>query len=319
MKIWILIFGLCIFTACGGSSVSKGKTLVDVDGRKITEGDLEFLGSLNPNIAAQLSTPFGQKQILDNLVEQEILYQAAKKEGLDHYKEVQAKIDLYKKVIMAQAFVENSMEKQAQEYYDKNQKEFERLRLSDIVIRYASPEEMRAAKKAKNPNAPKRMEQEALKLANQIYDKIKAGETFADAAKQYSEDPQAKENGGDLGFVSREDPKMTRRGLSPLLDKAFSMKVSEIAGPIKTANGYHIITVTQPAEQAPFEEVKMQVMFKIRGDAKNKILADLKTNSKVVYAEELKPQEAPAQQAPSAPEAPQGQDHPHGEGDGHQH
>ena len=122
-----------------------------------------------------------------------------------------------------------------------------------------------------------------------------------------------------MGFVSREDPKMTRRGLSPLLDKAFSMKVSEIAGPIKTANGYHIITVTQPAEQAPFEEVKMQVMFKIRGDAKNKILADLKTNSKVVYAEELKPQEAPAQQAPSAPEAPQGQDHPHGEGDGHQH
>ncbi|MDZ4225121.1 MAG: peptidylprolyl isomerase, partial [bacterium] len=257
-----------------------------------------------------LATPFGQKQILDNLVEQEILYQAAKKEGLDHNKVVQAKIDLYKKVIMAQAFVENGMEKQAKEYYNTHQKEFEKLRLSDIVIRYASPEEIRAAKKAKNANAPKHTEQEALKLANEVYDKIKGGETFADAAKQYSEDPQGKETGGDLGFVSKEDPKMTRRGLSPLLEKAFSMKVGEVAGPIKTANGYHIITVTQPAEQAPFEDVKMQVLFKIRGDAKGKILANLKEKSKVVYAEELKPQEAPA---------PQEHDHPHGEGDGHQH
>ena len=322
-----LFFVVTIFTACGGSSVSKGKTLVDVNGRKITEGDLEFLGTLNPNIAAQLSTPFGKKQILDNLVEQEILYQAAKKEGLDHNRDVQAKIDLYKKVIMAQSFVETSMEKEAKEYYDKNQKEFEKLRLSDIVIRYATPEEMKAAKKAGNPNAPKHSEQEALKLANQVYDKIKGGENFADAAKQFSEDPQTKESGGDLGFVSKEDPKITRRGLSPLLEKAFAMKVSELAGPIKTADGYHIITVTAPAEQAPFEEVKMQIAFKIRGDAKNKILATLKEKSKIVFAEGLQSETSPhvdpqsppmpGAGAPPASEAPHA--HPHGEGDGQKH
>ena len=299
----ILMFGFLFFTSCG-SSVSGGKTLVTINDKKITEGDLNFLSTLNPNIAAQLATPFGKKQILDNLVEQELLYQSAKKAGLERDPKVEAKIDLYKKVILAQSFVENSLDKEALKYYDEHKTDFNQLKLSEMLIRYATPEELRAARKVKNPNIAKHTEQEALALANQIYDKLKAGGDFAKLAKDYSEDPSTKDQGGSLGFVSKEDPKMTRRGYQPLLEKAFEMKVGEFAGPIKTADGYHLITLTAPAEQAPFEEVKNQILFKMRGDARGKILATLKEKNKVVYAEGLQPAEEPAAPTPPPVQVP---------------
>ncbi|MDO8527314.1 MAG: peptidylprolyl isomerase [Deltaproteobacteria bacterium] len=302
-----LTFVLMVMTAgCGGGSVSSGKTLVDINGKKITEGDLDFLATLNPNIAAQLSTPFGKKQILDNLVEQDLLYQAARKEGLDQDPKVQAKIDLYKKVILAQAFVEENSVKEAQKYYNDHKNEFDQLKLSQILIRFATPQELKASKKTKSSAVSKHSEQEALALANQVYDKLKNGGDFAALAKTYSEDPMGKDQGGSLGFISKDDPKMSRRGFTPLVEKAFTMKVGEVAGPIKTASGYSVITVTAPAEQAPFEEVKNQILFKMRGDMRTTLLSTLKEKNKVVYAKEFEtaPMQMPPQAVPSAPAQP---------------
>ena len=121
MKKIISTLGVCLWVAlcgCGNSPTSSGKTLVNVNGNKITEGYLQFLGSINPTLAHQIATPFGKKEILDNLLEQELLYQASKKEGIHRDPMVQAKIDLYKKVILAQAFVEVNSVKEAKKYYD---------------------------------------------------------------------------------------------------------------------------------------------------------------------------------------------------------
>ncbi|MBI5299177.1 MAG: peptidylprolyl isomerase [Deltaproteobacteria bacterium] len=301
MKKTGVLFFLSLCLMISGCNSSSGKTVVEINGKKITEGDLAFLSTLNPNIATQLATPFGKKQILDNLVEQELLYQAAKKEGLDRKQDVKNKIDLYGKVILAQAFVEDSSLKEAKKYYDANKGEFERLKLSQIMVRYATPEEMKAARKIKNLNVAKHSEPDALKIANEIYDKLKGGEDFAKLAKETSEDPMTKDQGGDLGYVSKSDPKLTRRGFEPLIEKAYTMKVGEIAGPIKTTSGYSIITVTAPAEQAPFEEVKNQVLFKTRGDARTKLLTELKEKNKVVYAKEFESLEAPQQPVPAKP------------------
>lgn len=289
----------CLFFAAACGSSPSGKVLAEINGKKITEGDLEFLSTLNPNIAAQLATPHGKKQVLDNLVEQELLYQAGKNEGLDRKTDVQRKIDLYGKVILAQAFVEEASAKEARKYYDTHKGEFDRVKLSQIMIRYATPEEMKAARKTKSPNIAKHTEQEALKIANEIYDKLKGGADFAKLAGEVSEDTLTKDRGGDLGYVSRNDPKLTRRGLEPLIEKAYTTKVGEIAGPVKTTGGYSVITVTAPAEQAPFEEVKNQILFKMRGEMRGKILGELKEKSKVTYSKEFDP---PAEPAPAPPQ-----------------
>lgn len=282
-------------SSCGNKPYAEGKTIVSVNGEKITEGDLNFLSSLNPNIARQLATPFGKKQIIENLVEQEMLYQASKKQGLDDDPQVEAKIGLYRKVILAQAFVEASATETAKKYYDAHPKEFEKLRLAHIMVRFATPDEIKEARKAKvkNPNLVTRTEKDALNLANKIYEEIKGGKDFITVAKEKSEDLRTKESGGDLGQVAKEEPRLTRVGFQPVLEKAFEMKVGEIQGPIKTTHGYHLITVTEPTEQIAFEEAKNQLLFKTKTDARAGVLAELKEKFKVKYSEGFEPETEP--------------------------
>lgn len=296
-----LLLGVALLlTACTGKPFPTGKTIVEIGDTKITDGDLTFLANINASIARQLSTPFGKKQIVDNLVDQELLYQASKKEGLDHDPQVKAKIELYKKIILEQAYVENMALKEAKKYYNSHAEEFEQLKLAHIMVGYASPDEIKAAKKARKMTPGIRTEEKALELANKIYDELKAGGNFIKLAKEYSEDPLTKDGGGSLGSVSKKDPKLSRRGFAPLLEKAFELKMGELAGPIKTASGYHIITVTEPKGVASFEEAQNQLLFKARGEARGKLLEDLKKKQKIVYLEKL-----------SAPEPSPEADHPH--------
>lgn len=291
LSLFVLV-ALCftLFASCGGG----GKTLVSVNGKDITEGEINFLGGLNPRIKMQLATPFGKKQILENLVDQELLYQAALKKGLQRDSGVKAKLDLYKKVVIGQSYIENTIEKAAKDYYEKNKPEFEKLQLSDIVIKFAAPEEKKLEKKPeKGKPAPKtekvtRSKEAALKLANEVKARLDKGEEFAKVAKEVSEDPMAKNNGGDLGKASRTEQRLERRGYGPLLEKAYTMQVGEVAGPIETKDGYHIITVTKGAELEPFDQAEQAIMFKIQGEERNKIMADLKKDAKIVWPGEEK-------------------------------
>lgn len=296
MKIYFAWIALLALTACSGPPVASGKTLIEVNGEKITEGHLNLLSELNPNLARQMASPAGKKQILENLLEQELFYQAAKKEGIHRNAMTQAKIDLYKKVILAQAYVETEAEKEAEKYYEANPQEFERLKLAHILIRAGKP---------------KRSEKAALQLANQVYDRLKKGEKFEEMAKKFSEDEFSKEQGGLIGDVSKNDPRLMRRGFQPLLEKAFTLKVGEIAGPIKTTAGYHLVTITSPLAKASLEEVKYQLLFQQRREIRDKLLSQLKSESKIVYAEEVKPENHPTEGPAGTPGHPQPSDHTH--------
>jgi len=68
-------------------------------------------------------------------------------------------------------------------------------------------------------------------------DRILKGASFQEVAKEVSEDPSAKENGGDLGYFG------AFRMVYPFEDAAFKTKVGEISMPFRTDYGYHIIQV----------------------------------------------------------------------------
>ncbi len=297
-KIGMLV---CVLTAvvlvagCGGTT-GKGKMLVNVNGTKITEGELEFLGTINPRIQAQIVNPEGKKKLLDNLVEQELLYQEAVKEGLSRKDDVKAKVELYRRVIIAQALVDEQVEKAAKKYYDEHGDEFQKLKMAQIMIKYANPADAKKEKDQKKgaKKETMRSEADALKFANDIEARLKKGDDFATVAKEVSDDATTKNRGGDMGPVSKGDKRFESRGWAPLIDKAFEMKVGEVSGPIKTNQGYHIITVTQGLELEPFEEAKAGIVFKVRNDARNELLANLKKEGKVEFADEKKP-EKPAE------------------------
>ena len=287
-KVGMLLCALLVVVMIAGCSGGrKGKVLVEINGTKVTEGDLEFLGTLNPRIQAQTMTPDGKQRILDNLVEQELLYQDAIKKGINRDPEVKAKVDLYRRVIIAQSLVDDEIEKAAKKYYDEHADEFKKLKLSQIMIKYTNPADLKkgqeASKKKGAPQETSRSEEEALNLANSIKARLDKGEDFATVAKEVSDDVVTKNRGGDLGPAAKGDMRFESRGLGPLLEKAFEMKVGEISGPIKTNQGYHIIAVTEGVELQPFDDAKASIVFKLRNDTRNTLLANLKKDAKIKY------------------------------------
>ncbi len=295
IAIIILVAGIA---GCS-KGTSSGEVIVDVNGTKITEGDLKFLGEVNPRIQAQLASPAGQKRILDNLVEQDLLYQEAVKEGINRDQAVKAKVDLYRRVIIAQSLVDDAIEKAANKYYDEHQDEFKKLSVAQILIKFETPAEIKKAKDKKGMHT----EKQALELATEVKAKIDGGMPFAQAAREFSEDVTSKARGGELGLVSKDDRRLVARGYEPLLEKAFTMKVGEVSGPIKTDKGYSLITITRGIELEPFDEAKQAIVFKVRNDARQALLTRLKKEATIVYPAEEKAKAAAEKAKKDAPAA----------------
>jgi len=109
---------------------------------------------------------------------------------------------------------------------------------------------------AVKPNDPK-SDADAKAKAEDILKQLKAGADFAKLAQQYSDDTGSKGQGGELGNVTRGIM------VKPFEDALFAMqKPGDIAGPVKTQFGYHIIQLEKinTAVQKPFAEVRAQLL-----------------------------------------------------------
>lgn len=84
-----------------------------------------------------------------------------------------------------------------------------------------------------------RNEEQASKLADELYVRIGKGEKIEDLAAQYSDDPGSKNNGGDLGFAAAgsfvPEFQKTMDGLEP----------GKVSTPFKTQFGWHIMQVIE--------------------------------------------------------------------------
>ena len=100
----------------------------------------------------------------------------------------------------------------------------------------------------------------ALAQAQQVLSQAKSGKDFGELAKQFSQDPGSAQNGGDLGWAERGS------FVKPFADALFAMKVGEIAGPVKTQFGYHIIRLDeiQAGKSKSFEEARPELESQVR-------------------------------------------------------
>jgi len=86
------------------------------------------------------------------------------------------------------------------------------------------------------PGATQEESDKALKKIKLILKKIKEeGKDFEEMAYRYSEDPSAKENRGNLGYMS------AFQTVYPFESAAYDLKVEEVSNPVKTKFGYHLI------------------------------------------------------------------------------
>ena len=135
-----------------------------------------------------------------------------------------------------------------QEYYDDHLNEF--LKPKTVEARHILIEVEEDADSEKVATAKKRIED--------ILQKVKAGQDFAELAKQYSEGP-TKDKGGYLGTFKREA--MVR----PFADQAFSMKPGEVSDPVRTRFGWHLIKVEKvnEATTTPLNGAKEDIRKKL--------------------------------------------------------
>ena len=106
----------------------------------------------------------------------------------------------------------------------------EEIAASHILISYQGAERSSAT----------RTKEEAKKLAEEVLAKAKApGADFAALAREYSDEPGARERGGDLGAFKKGAM------AKPFEEAAFQLKVGEISGVIETPSGFHIIKRTK--------------------------------------------------------------------------
>ncbi len=90
--------------------------------------------------------------------------------------------------------------------------------------------------------------------AEQIYQKIKAGEDFVKLAAENSDDPSNKFKGGDLGWFTKGAM------VKEFEDAAMNNSAGDVVGPIKTQFGYHIIKVKgKSSKEFKFADIKKMV------------------------------------------------------------
>jgi peptidyl-prolyl cis-trans isomerase D len=114
---------------------------------------------------------------------------------------------------------------------------------------------------AVRPDASDADKADAEKKAAAIAAQVRAKPaSFAEVAKAQSQDPGSAPQGGDLGSFVRGSM------VKAFEDAVFSTKPGEIAGPVQTEFGWHVIRVTgaKPATQRPLEEVRAQIETDLR-------------------------------------------------------
>ncbi len=267
---------------CGRSpsAITTGPVVATVNGSTITEGELAFLAKVGPpRIKARLQSAAGKQQVIEDLVDRELLYQDSVARGLDRDPEVKAQLQLNQRILVATAVLQKEIETAARAYYDAHLSEFRVVPLRHIAIHFGGPSNTPAA----------RSEPEAVKRITALKTRIEQGAAFADVAQEASEDPITKSQGGLLGKVSQKEARLLRRGYETLLEKAFALTPNTVAGPFKTTEGYHLIIIDAAPAQQPFEEVAQEIEFRVRDDARQRVLQALREKAKITYPEKPQP------------------------------
>ena len=107
--------------------------------------------------------------------------------------------------------------------------------------------------------------------AEEVLKRIRDGESFAELAKEVSEDSGSADMGGDLGFIAQGV-------MEPDFEQvAFALKEGEVSEPVLTSFGFHLIEVDEirAGKVKPFESVRDELLKEYRRDEAEREYFDL--------------------------------------------
>ena len=184
-------------------------------------------------------------------------------------------------------------DEQAQKFYADNGREFERpemVRAAHILLSTRDP----ATGQELNGDRKKEKQQQMEK----ILERIRKGEDFAALAKEFSDDPGSRDNGGEYTFP--------RGQMAPEFETAaFSLKTNQVSDMVMTQFGYHIIKLHErvPAQKLEYNKVERDLKdYLARQEVEKQLpafLGKLKKAANLEYLDGAKPPADPPVVAPA--------------------
>ena len=202
-----------------------------------------------------------QQAVREELVNREILAQAASKRGLDKNPEISAQMEMARQAVLVRALFEDEVKKNP--ITDAQlQQQYEQFKASMGTNEY----------KVRHILVDKEDDAKA------IIAELNKGGDFAKLAKDKSKDPGSKDNGGDLDWGP------SARYVKPFADAVNSMQKGQTTpAPVKTDFGYHVIRLDdiRPLQVPPFSELKDQFRQRAQQQQIQKLVAELRSKAKI--------------------------------------
>ena len=258
------LFTLAILMSSTIAVASEPKNVIATVGKtQITIDELNSrISSFPPQYSAALQQKENKAKLLDQMIDEQLLVNAAKKSGTDKTSTYKKQLQDAQKQILLDALIKDKI--------DKN------IAVSDEdaqAFYISKPEQFQATEQRNASHVLVKTEAEAIEIKKAV-DK---GADFAALAKEKSQDPSAASNSGSLGWFARGQM------VAEFEQAVFAMTKGQISAPVKTQFGYHIIKLndTQSRPKTEFTpQLAQQIKEGLQTEKKRALLAQ--------YLEELR-------------------------------
>lgn len=243
------------------ASAQENGVVARVNGTDITEADLAVIEEIYAEQLATLPQDARRSVLVDELIQLRLVGDAARRAGIDQQ-------DAYKKRM---AFFEGQT--------------LRNLYIDQQVAAAVTDEKVRTAYEEQVANMPQ-VEEVRLRhillptkaAADEAIAALKAGKDFAEFAREKSEDPASKDEGGDLGFV------VAGQTIAEVDAAAATLQPGQVSEtPVKSPFGFHVVKVDERRNRPapPFETTSAQLRQSLEAAEGSRVVAELRAAAKV--------------------------------------
>lgn len=269
-KLSKLAMAIVMGTIMAVPAMAADKPFATVNGVAIPQATADmFLAQGKAN--GMPDTPEMKNQLRQELINRELMFQAAKQAGFDKKPEVATQVDAATKNLLAQ--LEATKQALITRAYISEQ-------LKKHPVTDAQMKASYDAYKAKGGSTEYKARHILVKTeadAKAIIAKLDKGGKFEELAKQ-SIEPGAATSGGDLGWAS------PAKFVKPFADALSGLKKGKYSSvPVKTEFGFHVIRLddTRPLQVPSFNDMKPMLQKDAESKMLEKMLADLRAKAKI--------------------------------------
>jgi len=250
---------LLLHSAQSFSADKKDAVIAVVNGNKITASMLKSYQQSRgfiDNISKKQQT----QMMIEELINRELIYQDAVKNGVDKSPDVEAQIAMLRRNVVAGVMLKNVSEatkisdEELKKEYDKRKSE---MTTKEFKARHILVEKEETAKT--------------------IIKELGKGAKFADLAKKKSTGPSAT-HGGDLGWFKPGEM------VKPFAQAVEKLKNGEYTkAPVKTDFGWHVILREDARDvpPPPFEQMQEQLRMRVQNLQIEQYIGSLRKNAKI--------------------------------------